>query len=695
MKKFRTRLLILVWIISLMTLAEIPALAGKDSNNGKRPAGEEPAPTPEQPPADGTGDGTGEEGSSGDTAGGEQTTVGGGTSGGSGESSGGTTSNTGTSAGGSSTVTNGFTLEAAATPLQISALAACPTELFSGSFELEGNTLEDIVDDVACSGDDWDSIYGGGSSAIESTFVNDKIGKEGDDTYFFQGGSKDIHDLQGDPHEWHWRTNDESPDKDDITNAYAAAYDAGGDFVLTYGADRYSESGDAKLGFWFFQQEVGLADDGISFTGQHQVNDVLIQVNYSGGGKIAGASAYRWVGSGGSHGSLDLLAAANPPDCKDSPIGATLCATVNAENIDPAWPYSAKSSSHVDAGIIPSNNFFEGGINITKELGEELCFSSFVATTRTSTAFDARLKDFALGDFQVCPQASGRKFQDSNGDGDQDAGEPGVEGVNVHVFNGSVHEHLTTDATGAWSFSSATLGLFTFCEEIPAGWEQSFPTLETPSAVDCSGHGPNLGLGYQVRLGPGGDVTGLSFGNFQRGSISGEKFNDTNNNGTRDPNEVALAGWEIHLFGTDGQGNAVHRHTTTGATGGYTFTGVAPGSYTLCETITTGWRQSFPSATTSGAADCSTHGAGAGGSAAGGFGHSVTLTSGQTIDSLLFGNNFTAVLPVTLHREAAAIELPRTGSPVEFPPALFLAAISLMLGALALSLSRRRTLEAI
>ncbi len=47
-----------------------------------------------------------------------------------------------------------------------------------------------------------------------------------------------------------------------------------------------------------------------------------------------------------------------------------------------------------------------------------------------------------------------------------------------------------------------------------------------------------------------------NFGNFQRATISGEKYDDTNGNRARDGGEPTLPGWDIHLDGTDGMGNA-------------------------------------------------------------------------------------------------------------------------------------------
>ena len=81
----------------------------------------------------------------------------------------------------------------------------------------------------------------------------------------------------------------------------------------------------------------------------------------------------------------------------------------------------------------------------------------------------------------------------------------------------------------------------------------------------------------------GPDHLGNDFGNYQNGTKSGTKFEDTNGNGVRNTGEPGLAGVEIHLFGTDGLGRAVHEHAITDANGNYSIS-VPPGNYTACET---------------------------------------------------------------------------------------------------------------
>src|SRR5262249_23948017 len=129
-----------------------------------------------------------------------------------------------------------------------------------------------------------------------------------------------------------------------------------------------------------------------------------------------------------------------------------------------------------------------------------------------------------------------------------------------------------------------------------------------------------------------GETKSVQFGNYQNASVSGIKFNDVNGDGTQAATgEPGLSGWTIHLFGTNTKDGSVHQHTTTGTGGAYSFTGLTPGTYTICESLQAGWVQTLPT----GPVDCSTHAAGPdpGIPAASGKGYSFTLTSGQQVPS--------------------------------------------------------------
>ena len=253
-------------------------------------------------------------------------------------------------------------------------------------FELDGNALDSNAKNVLP--DDWDSLFPTIQSPIAkvAVFVPDPERNN----VFTGGGSKDINDVT----QWEW-TAGNVPDKDEITNAYAAAYNDAGDLIIHFGLDRYANNGDAQVGFWFFQNPIGLNPDG-TFSGSHTVGDILVLSEFTNGGVISNINVYEWVGSGGTDGSLDLVYTG--VDCVPGPSGI-VCATVNQADTPAPWPYTPKSGT---PGIFPSGSFYEGGINISELIPEGLCLSNFLAETRTSQSLAAELKDFALGTFDLC-----------------------------------------------------------------------------------------------------------------------------------------------------------------------------------------------------------------------------------------------------------------------------------------------------
>jgi Prealbumin-like fold domain len=279
-----------------------------------------------------------------------------------------------------------------------------------GLFELDNNTV-----DGAAAGDDWDQVFNATDDcasigAIACTFVED----EPNQTIFTGGGSKDDLDIPN------WLSSTGSvPDKDELTNAYAALYSTGGmtpQAVLYFGADRFAQNGSANLGFWFFKSPVSVNEDG-TFSGVHSVGDILILSEFTNGGAVSTIAAFEWVGTGGdTNGTLDSLTLGppgTPADCDALLPGAAhnACATVNGVGIQPAWPYTPKQGP---AGTIPPGGFFEGGLNLSA-LGLTGCFSSFLAETRSSPSVDAVLKDFVTGAFNPCSaRISIRPPEDTN-----------------------------------------------------------------------------------------------------------------------------------------------------------------------------------------------------------------------------------------------------------------------------------------
>ena len=106
---------------------------------------------------------------------------------------------------------------------------------------------------------------------------------------------------------------------------------------------------------------------------------------------------FEWVGPGGS--TAALATRGNAGDCVPGNLTDDLCATVNDTTIESPWDYIGKGESV--GNEISAGGFLEGGVNLS-DLGLEGCFSSFMATSRSSPSLTADPKDFILGNFEAC-----------------------------------------------------------------------------------------------------------------------------------------------------------------------------------------------------------------------------------------------------------------------------------------------------
>ena len=182
---------------------------------------------------------------------------------------------------------------------------------------------------------------------------------------------------------------------------------------------------------------------------------------------------------------------------------------------------------------------------------------------------------YTFGERQV-GGVTGFVFNDTNGNGTQEAGEPGVNGVTVTLYSGAtVIATTTTLSDGSYSFNNVLPGAYTVTETQPAGYGST-----TPNSVPVSV--PNNGTAT------------ANFGDLQQGTVTGTVFSDLNGDGVKQAGEPGISSVTIELVDS---GGAIVASTTTAANGTYTFSGVTPGSYTVREpTQPTGYVSTTPNA---------------------------------------------------------------------------------------------------
>jgi hypothetical protein len=196
---------------------------------------------------------------------------------------------------------------------------------------------------------------------------------------------------------------------------------------------------------------------------------------------------------------------------------------------------------------------------------------------------------------------SGTKYHDLNADGDKDGGENGLAGWTITAYvdtNGNgvldagettVADSDVTDGSGNYSLTLDP-GNYIIVETSQANWYES-PDDDATLVNDGVLAGKEE-HGYSVTVSSGSESEDKDFANFQKGSITGEKYYDQSYG-----NDIALAGWKIQLWkDVDGNGqldeaiDTLVGTDTTDSNGAYSFDDLLPGQYIVKEADASGWQ---------------------------------------------------------------------------------------------------------
>ncbi len=234
---------------------------------------------------------------------------------------------------------------------------------------------------------------------------------------------------------------------------------------------------------------------------------------------------------------------------------------VNAANQVVASVTTSSGGSYQFLGVGPGTDT----IRAVSQAGYVATASPFVETPTSGL----NLSGLNLGE-AVASTASGEVFHDLNGDGTLGAGDPGLSGWTVDIVDGrgQLVAAPTTDPAGNFSFGALAPGLYTVTVSLMSGYVQT----TSPTR-------------YSLSVAEGTNLTQVNFGVFQAVTLSGEVFDDTNDDGSLTSGESGLSGWTVDLF----QGSSLVASTTTDSGGNYSFPNVGPGSFTIKDELQAGY----------------------------------------------------------------------------------------------------------
>jgi hypothetical protein len=211
---------------------------------------------------------------------------------------------------------------------------------------------------------------------------------------------------------------------------------------------------------------------------------------------------------------------------------------------------------------VASSNFNAGG-----------ALDGYTATTSsqaTATVVDNNVLTYDFGFRAPASSVGDLLWIDTDGDGVQDAGEPGIAGAVVQLFNSSgvLVATATTGANGEYFFSQLTPGIYTVrvnSSTLPAGVA---PTYDLDGTAT-----PNSAV---VTVGPSQNITNVDFGYRGTAAIGDRIWNDYSADGVQNAWEPGINGITVQLL--DAAGNVIATDVTSGD-GNYWFSDLMPGTY--------------------------------------------------------------------------------------------------------------------
>ncbi len=173
-------------------------------------------------------------------------------------------------------------------------------------------------------------------------------------------------------------------------------------------------------------------------------------------------------------------------------------------------------------------------------------------------------------------------WYDNNYDGLQTAGEPGVEGVTVNLYDedDKLVGTTKTDANGKYIFTDLIPGVYSIefdINTLPANFVPTSHNSGSDDAADSDGD-PNTGKTIRTTLDAGESDMTWDFGIYQPAGLGDYVWFDLDADGIQDDGETPIENVTVRLLDPSG---SVLGTTVTNAEGYYEFRGLRPGDYVV------------------------------------------------------------------------------------------------------------------
>lgn len=190
-------------------------------------------------------------------------------------------------------------------------------------------------------------------------------------------------------------------------------------------------------------------------------------------------------------------------------------------------------------------------------------------------------------DLTFTSSIAGSVWKDSNSDGLSEGEEP-IEGrlVSLYTSTGTLITSVQTDADGDYKFTMVDAGSYFVKVDLLSDDISTIPNIGFIESIDSDftdENGPGTSTLFQIANLE--EKSGVDLGIGKRTSVTGQVWNDTNNDGQNNNQESGHAGVEVKIESLTGD---LIRYTTTDDSGVYTFSEMPSFMYKITFTAPAG-----------------------------------------------------------------------------------------------------------